>query len=90
MTKAQMMAMSDAEVRLRLENVRLRMKIVAMMLSTRSALGSISVWSSLIRRKNRLRTQEKKWREEIARRGITKKIGRIQEAIDELNARSGE
>lgn len=68
MTKAQMMAMSDAEIRLRLENVRLRMKIVAMMLSTRSPSGSISVWSSLIRRKNRLRTQEKKWREEIDRR----------------------
>ena len=68
MTKAQMMAMSDVEVRLRLENVRLRMKIVAMMLGTRSASGSISVWSSLIRRKNRLRTQEKKRRGEIARR----------------------
>lgn len=91
MTKAQMMAMSDAEVKLRLENVRLRVKIVEMESLTRVRSQKPYLYlGDLIQRKNRLQTQEKKWREEIARRGITKKIGRIQEAIDELNARSGE
>lgn len=82
MTKVQISAMSDVEVRLRLENVRLRVKIVSLLLRNLE-MRSCSCYyefgfykeevhtarhSELIARKNRLRTQEKKWRLELDRR----------------------
>lgn len=65
------------ELKLRLENTRLRKKIVEMRMDVMRSRGAGSTWavgastaaiSELIRRKNRLRTQEKKLRLELDRR----------------------
>lgn len=66
MTKAQISAMPDVEVRLRLENVLLRTKIVTM--EIRGLDLRLNGLSHLVRKKNWLRIQEKKWRLELDRR----------------------